>query len=1528
MPGLLSQYHTCAVAVPDSEKNESVSSETIIGAIGDPVSSAAHAVVTKLSQLWESGAVVTYSYSGGTTNQQNKVDKVILEWFPYANITFQRVTSGTLRIAFDPKSGSWSYVGTVNLSVSSGQVTMNLGWVEDSTTVSQDDRGVILHEFGHALGLLHEHQSPARGGTLHLDEDAVYAYYAATQGKLFPSLVPFHSNCGRLGWDKSTIKSQIIDVYNATDVSNFSALDMTSIMMYFMPAAMNLERIDVPPNDILSDMDKAYMVINYPRPTPHASAPKWTLEYALKVSGVDDATTQNILNAKGNVTKIRAIFTAFQVAARAKTLPPPNSANPSPPNGNAPANGANSTDANGTPANGTPANGTPANDAPANGTTPNNPAAPQDDMNLGWCAAVPPEDDDAAPDDAQHGLVVEEEALWNPYDVVTYGFIEGKEKSEAVTALRIKRVKDALNLYAQHTSITFKFVDTADLDLEDQWDRIACKIRFSFGPPQSTIRGTTRVTRWGWASYGKKATGTRFDPKTETLGRFGQKWSTIYLGGQPLNSENDAEDLAMANSTLYHETGHVLGLYHEAESPLKQVTGVKSIASFLAATMFDPESIMLYHHQNPVPNAPITQKPSKTDLDLLRLLYPDSGLPGGMFATALDAFSFNSTDKTRLLELATKAVRPPTASEPKSKAVIDASAVRALWADIATNFKDNPRLSTIPLSGIETPAAPQRDVAPGGAVAAPSYAAPGFLLELVNSLKQFFNPGGNQIFTLQFPGRFLDQGSYAWNTSLAGIYGQFIKPTAVNEAEFRLVDQLYDVAPNVAGPNGTNLSIVYEQLLNNLLPRYVENGLAKQQDQIRQWLMKDVPMSQWIKDIMKRQQDREQKLADAVAISMGTKPVTPATGTVVPSPASVLAPGVMFGVASKPTTNGETLNRIELSELLMNEYLYAKQDWEVERDGLISQAGQADLGTPESQKALNDLTRKLAHITATRQAQLAAKYSDAVVRGYSHTVREYMGYLDIASPAEALQNAKDSLREAAMSSLDGSMKVYPVQMSPLDWFEGLSTSFTMEDLTQNPEVIRMQINAKSQQLDTLNTQLVALQMGAKGDPTELKNKVAAAQTALDKAQSTLSQTYSNNVIAMANTLLDTAGKVDLDALAGKLDMAKAALAELPAQMDAVKNAQDNLTSSARALSQMMAAQALAEATDTKQQQQQLTLQIQTLTGDLKELQTRWQILTATSGGVAVPVAPDHSNEALPATPVELPQESTSGGSRWQTITLTSSSSTRSALAKDHSDASSEAWSCNLWLASGSGGSSSASAVATTTTAATDDTIDLAFRATLVTVDRGGWFQPQFFKESKAFYKVNNDISWVDDKEHGINGLMPGFPIAFLIAKDIVVRVTHSATNTSDSKTSDASSAASSGGFLCFSYSKSSSSSSSSTASSFQSYSNGYIIKIPGPQILGYMIQKTDSDEAQLMPTELPDDFFIPDEDYNNAVNGAPAKGANPAPADSAKPDTVVSPAITKDKMQEVLAKMLNDKVAELFNNLTPGSAPAAGPSTS
>ena len=51
--------------------------------------------------------------------------------------------------------GSWSYIGTDAATIPKESFTMNLGFV---------DRSTILHEFGHSIGLIHEHQSPFKGG--------------------------------------------------------------------------------------------------------------------------------------------------------------------------------------------------------------------------------------------------------------------------------------------------------------------------------------------------------------------------------------------------------------------------------------------------------------------------------------------------------------------------------------------------------------------------------------------------------------------------------------------------------------------------------------------------------------------------------------------------------------------------------------------------------------------------------------------------------------------------------------------------------------------------------------------------------------------------------------------------------------------------------------------------------------------------------------------------------------------------------------------------------------------------------------------------------------------------------------------------------------------------------------------------------------------------------------------------------------------------------------------------------------------
>lgn len=159
-----------------------------------------------------------YSFFGGNPTQQSKVDEVIQEWTWYANITFQRSTpynfSATLRITFDPRGGSWSYVGN-NAVTCVNDPTINLGWIgDDSSTPTEKERGVILHEFGHVLGLMHEHESPARSGVIRLKEAEVLQYYQETQG-----------------WDETTVRKQVLDVYSKESVSSYSRFDPHSIMM-------------------------------------------------------------------------------------------------------------------------------------------------------------------------------------------------------------------------------------------------------------------------------------------------------------------------------------------------------------------------------------------------------------------------------------------------------------------------------------------------------------------------------------------------------------------------------------------------------------------------------------------------------------------------------------------------------------------------------------------------------------------------------------------------------------------------------------------------------------------------------------------------------------------------------------------------------------------------------------------------------------------------------------------------------------------------------------------------------------------------------------------------------------------------------------------------------------------------------------------------------------------------------------------------------------------------------------------------
>ena len=658
-----------------------------------------------------------------------------------------------------------------------------------------------------------------------------------------------------------------------------------------------------------------------------------------------------------------------------------------------------------------------------------------------------------------------------------------------------------------------------------------------------------------------------------------------------------------------------------------------------------------------------------------------------------------------------------------------------------------------------------------------------FIDILVGKITELFAPSSGQIFALQFPGRFLAKEQYAWDSSSAGIYGQFVKPTVVNESEFRLTDQLYNVGNVIGAPNGINLSIVYEQCLNNLVPGIQPSAIsfARQQDQIRKWLLREVPATGWVKDLIAAQHTPPPPVTAAPAGGPAAARALNAGLTSGAASSSVDTPKPAFAVANKLTD--DKVNRMELADALMTEYLTAQQAWELERDEMIKSA-QGD--------ALEDVTRRLSHITPIREAQLASKYGDAVVRGYSHTIRQYLGYMDVKSAAEFLQDAKDALRQSASSSLDGSLKVYPVQMQPIDWYQSLDTNFTMEDLTADPDLIEQQIDAKSKALDVLQSRLGVIQHSPTTDLKDLQDKLDAAESAYDKAQADLSATYTSNVISLAQTCINANNEFvlsDFTKAAKTAKIADAAFTNIQEGMGKVTSAQLSVTQASRAYTRLLSAKVLAEATDTTNETILITTQINSLNKDIAELTARVRALRYKDDATTAVPAPTNLT-AMGNAKIRsiddvdiLPPEKTSGGSRWQEFLMNHTVTNTFSTSSQSSEANTSKSDCNFFFGSYHSESSSASSSSSSLSADSSITVQIGFRATLVTVDRSGWFQPQFFKQSNGFYHIDDTVSWskwpadiktIDDLR--IKGastgafdkinkyLFPAYPAGFLFCK--------------------------------------------------------------------------------------------------------------------------------------------------------------------
>jgi Astacin (Peptidase family M12A)/Bacterial pre-peptidase C-terminal domain len=220
---------------------------------------------------WLNTSKLRVRFIGATEQQRALVKQFAPTWSEFANLdfVFDDSPQAEIRISFDPTDGSWSYVGTDCRGIPLPGATMNLGW---------QDEAVILHEFGHAIGLAHEHQNPVGG--IEWNEEVVIRDLGGA-----PNF-----------WDPETVRHNVLRKYAANQV-NGTNFDPNSIMLYAFPGTWTKSGQGTKENVKLSSLDQSFVRGAYPGNAPAPESVKLEVaQISVRAASIAKPGEQNLFS--------------------------------------------------------------------------------------------------------------------------------------------------------------------------------------------------------------------------------------------------------------------------------------------------------------------------------------------------------------------------------------------------------------------------------------------------------------------------------------------------------------------------------------------------------------------------------------------------------------------------------------------------------------------------------------------------------------------------------------------------------------------------------------------------------------------------------------------------------------------------------------------------------------------------------------------------------------------------------------------------------------------------------------------------------------------------------------------------------------------------------------------------------------------------------------------------------------------------------------------------------------------------------